>query len=89
VVAIFAVRWLLSSGAVLSLRRLRAARESVKERFGSFQISGLETFGEAVVDRLEERPRVSGTGPARSATGRGSWWRSAPRKAPLPASKPW
>ena len=33
--------------------------ENVKERFSRLQVSRLEPFGEAVVDRLEEYPRRS------------------------------
>jgi hypothetical protein len=35
--------------------------ERLKKRLDRLQISRVETFGEAAVDRLEERPRVSGT----------------------------
>ena len=55
---------MLGSGASLSRNRgSQCGRlcERVEKGLRSLQISRVEALGEAVADRLEERPRVSGT----------------------------
>jgi hypothetical protein len=45
----------------LSGRDLFEFSQIIEQRLCLLQISGLEPFGEAIVDRLEERYRFSGT----------------------------